>query len=90
MWELSDDLKPIYELELQFGNQVLRVDSPAGTTCPLAVVFRDPLHFDEINSRLILPPSAIHWNNNDAHYSIEAGYYSNVSRHAIAGPQPRE
>ena len=87
MADLSKDLKPIYELELQLGNEVLRVDSPAGTTCPLAVIFRDPLHFDEINRHLNLSPSAVRWSNSDSHYPVESGYYSSVSRHAIAGPQ---
>ena len=88
MAELSDDLRPIYEFEIQSGNQVVGVGSPAGTACPLAIIFRDPLHFQEISDRLDLPASVIRWDNTDSHYPIESGYLSNVSRHAIAGPTP--
>jgi hypothetical protein len=83
---LSSDLMPIYQLELQLGNQVARVDSPAGTLCPLAVIFRDPLHLEEIGKRLKTPASVTQWTNDDPHYPLETGFSSSVSRHAIAGP----
>jgi hypothetical protein len=84
--QLSSDLQPIYELELTLGNAVARVDRPAGTECPLAVIFRDPLHFGEIHHRLKLPASVKEWNNADPHYPSEAGFYSTTSKHALAGP----
>lgn len=87
MTGLSQDLLPIYQLELKLGNQVERVDSPAGTLCPLAVVFREPLHLQEI-AKLHLPPSVSQWSNFDPHYSMETGYSSSVSKHAISGPMP--
>jgi len=83
--KLSDDLEPIYQLELQLGNQVVRVDTPAGTACPLAINFRDPLHLAEI-AKLKLAPSVSQWSNADPHYPKETGYRSNTSKHALAGP----
>lgn len=87
MTSLSNDLVPIYDLELKLGNKVLRTDSPAGTICPLAIIFRDPLHFEEIKS-LKLPASVTKWTNDDPHYPLETGFSSSVSKHAIAGPTP--
>ena len=84
---LSDDLLPIYDLEIALGNKVARIDEPAGTTCPLAIVFRDPLHFDLVSTKLQLMQSVHRWRNDDPHYPLEAGYSSSISRHAIAGPQ---
>jgi hypothetical protein len=86
---LSADLRPIYDLELHLGNEVVRVDRPAGSACPLAVICRDPLHFAEIKKRLSLPESVSRWSNDDAHYPSEAGFSSSVSGHAIAGPSPK-
>jgi hypothetical protein len=86
--QLSADLLPIYEFELKLGNQVARTDIPAGTECPLAVVFSAPLHFAEIAKNLRLPPSVNQWTNDDPHYPLEAGFGSTLSKHAIAGPKP--
>lgn len=86
MISLSNDLMPIYQLELQLGNQVARVDTPAGTLCPLAVIFREPLHLDEIGKRLKVAASVTKWVNDDPHYPLETGFASNISKHAIAGP----
>jgi len=36
--KISVDLLPVLDWALSQGNKVLRVDEPAGTTCPLAVV----------------------------------------------------
>jgi len=84
--QLSDDLLLIHDLEIRLGNQVIRIDEPAGTACPLAVVFRDPLHFEAIATQLNLPDSVDRWKNEDLHYPLEEGYYSRTSRHTIAGP----
>ena len=86
MISLSDDLLPIYHLELQLGNQVVRVDSPAGTLCPLAVIFRDPLHFEEIGRRLPIAASIARWTSSDPHYPLESGFSSTISNQAITGP----
>lgn len=86
--KLSDDLRPIHDLEIELGNAVVRIDAPAGTACPLAVVFRDPIHFEAAAARLALPDSVDRWINRDPHYPIEEGYYSKISRHTLAGPLP--
>lgn len=86
MSKLSQDLLPIYQLELERGNEVERVDEPAGTNCPYAVVFKKPLHKAEIEEMLDLSPSVKYWESRDPHYSKEAGYRSETTRHAIAGP----
>lgn len=86
MTKLSSDLLPIYELELSCGNEIERVDEPAGTDCPYAVVFKYPLHKMEIESTLYLVPSVRYWQSRDLHYDASAGYVSDTSKHAIAGP----
>lgn len=83
---LSVDLSPIYEIELTLGNMVARVDQPAGTECPLAVVFKCPLHHDEISKSLSLPATVRYWECTDSHYAIESGYQCEKSRHTISGP----
>ena len=85
---LSEDLRPIYDLEMAKGNQVERIDEPAGTDCPLAVVFKHPLHVKEIRSELTLPSSVEYWEHYDPHYSVkaEAGYACQKTAHCIIGP----
>jgi hypothetical protein len=68
------------------GNEVACVDEPAGTECPYQVLFKDALHKKEIESELQLPPSVLYWECRDPHYAIEAGYFSDVSKHSVAGP----
>ena len=86
MIKLSEDLLPIYKLELEKGNEVKRIDEPAGTKCPYAVIFKRPLHKTEIESELALLPSVRYWESRDPHYPKEAGFLSEETRHAIAGP----
>lgn len=86
MQKLTKELRSIYDLEIQLGNSVLRVDEPAGTKCPFAVVFARPLHFSEIRKALMLSSDIEIWKNTDAHYPREAGFYSQKTKQAIAGP----
>jgi len=86
MRRLSKNLRPIYEYELQSGNSVVSVDEPAYTDCPLEVVFRDPLHFDDISRYLSLPDAVEKWENRDTHYPLQAGFYCNETKHSLAGP----
>ena len=85
---LSVHLQPIYDLELSLGNSVVRIEEPAGSTCPLAIIFKNPLHRTEIESNMrILPP--IHWlESRDEHYSRdgEGAYKCNETGHAVIGP----
>jgi len=84
--KLSTNLRAIYDLELSLGNTVIRVDEPAGSLCPLAIIFKNRLHKTEIESTLSLPQSVKWWENHDPHYSIEGGYGCDETGHAIAGP----
>lgn len=84
--KLSPNLQPIFDLEVSLGNSVLRVDEPAGSLCPLAVIFRQPLHRAEVDATLRLASAVEWWENHDPHYSIEGGYACEETRHAIAGP----
>jgi len=86
MTRLSSDLQPIYSLEIARGNEVSHIEEPAGTTCPYAVVFKQPLAKARIMAELQLPAHVRFWESRDPHYAIEAGFYSDVSRHSIAGP----
>lgn len=86
MDRLSVNLRPLYYLELALGNEVLRVDEPAGTDCPLAVVFRDPLHFREAELVLDLSPAVESWACSDPHYGREAGFVCRETHHGLVGP----
>lgn len=88
MQKLSADLVPIYELELANGNEVLRIDEPAGSRCPYCIVFRYPLHKSKIEQSIALPPSVQYWESRDQHYPVEGGYVSEESRHVVSGPLP--
>ena len=62
------------------------LDSKLGTGCPYAIVFKKALQKEVIENELRLPASVKYWESRDPHYPKEAGYFSDVSRHAIAGP----
>ncbi len=85
MKRLSKNLISIYDLELKLGNQILRIDEPAGTKCPFAVVFRDPLHFEKISQELKLPRSVHRWENRDRHYPLEASFVCEETGHVVSG-----
>ena len=86
MLKLSQDLFAIYQLELSRGNEIERVDEPAGTTCPYAVVFKRPLNRGAIESEVELSASVKYWESRDPHFPQEAGYYSETTRHVVVGP----
>lgn len=86
MTRLSADLQPIYDLEIARGNEVSHIEEPAGSTCPYAIVFKQPLDKNRILAKLQLPAHVRYWESRDPHYAIEAGFYSDASQHSIAGP----
>lgn len=86
MTTLSRDLVPIYELEVSLNNRVLRIESPAGSNCPYAVIFEHPLHLNEITRQLVLPETIRFWEARDPHYPLEHGFVCEITRHAISGP----
>lgn len=86
MTRLSPSLKPIFDLELKKGNEVLRIDEPAGSNCPYAIIFKFPLHFQEIKDLVHPLPNVEEWENKDPHYPLERGFFCNESHHSIAGP----
>jgi hypothetical protein len=88
--KLSSKLQAIYDLEIALGNTVIRIDEPAGTQCPLAIIFKNPLNRKKIESSLSLSPSVKWWENHDQHYPIEGGYGCDETGHAIAGPIPSD
>jgi hypothetical protein len=83
---LSAELRPVYDLEIELANEVSHVEEPAGSSCPYSVIFKRPLHLEAIHERLTLPSDVKFWESRDPHYSIEAGFYCETSRHSIAGP----
>jgi hypothetical protein len=84
--DLSDNLRPIFDYEIGRGNSVKRIDRPAGTNCPLAVIFARPLDIDGFTRAHGLPQSVSTWSNRDKHYPIEDGYVCEKTRHVLAGP----
>lgn len=90
MQELSESLLPIYKYELSKGNEVLRVEENAWSECPLAVVFKYPLHFEEIARYLKLPEIVEQWENRDTHYELEKGFVCQHTKHSLAGPLEQE
>jgi len=84
--ELSDQLKKICEYEISRGNRVQRVDKPAGTNCPLAVIFHAPLDVSGFLKMYGLPNGVETWENRDRHYPLEKGYVCGDTRHVLAGP----
>jgi hypothetical protein len=83
---LSKSLQAILEFELARGNTIVRVDQPAGSRCPLAVVLLRPLNIDSFKAAHRLPANVGTWENHDSHYPLEAGYVCEQTRHAISGP----
>jgi hypothetical protein len=84
--KLSKTLQPILDLEVQLGNSVAHIEEPAGTTCPYAVVLKNPLHIKEINDLLGQSSSVEFWESRDPHYPIESGYLCPITRHVVSGP----
>ena len=86
--KLSIDLQPIYDYEMANGNSVLRVDEPAGTSCPLAVVFVKPLNKKQIATALKLDRDVTWHENDDPHYEVggTAGFTSKKSHQFVYGP----
>ena len=84
--DLSVNLQPIFEYEIGRGNSVERIDRPAGTNCPLAVIFARPLDIEGFTRTHRLPQTVNTWANRDKHYPLEDGYVCEKTRHALAGP----
>ncbi len=84
--KLSPSLQAIYDLELSLGNSLDRVEEPAGDRCPLAIIFKRPMHKAKIESTLSLPTIVKWWECRDPHYPIQGGYVCEETHHAIAGP----
>jgi hypothetical protein len=84
--DLSAALLPMLQFELARGNRIERVDQPAGTDCPLAVILAHPLDIEGYQRQQALPAQVKTWENRDRHYPLEAGYLCERTRHALAGP----
>ena len=88
MTKFSPELRPIYDFEISRGNQVERIDEPAGTNCPYAIVFQYPLHVAQIQNQLRLSNAVRLWHSTDPHYPRERGFFCQKTHHAISGPLP--
>lgn len=84
--DLSSSLRAIYDYEISRGNSVERIDRPAGSNCPLAVIFAAPLDIRGFIDAKGLPANVTTWENRDRHYPLEKGYLCETTRHALAGP----
>lgn len=87
--DLSEGLRPILEYELARDNKIERVDRPAGSNCPLAVIFLEPLDVKGFLSTQNMPSAVRTWENRDRHYPLEKGFVCERTHHAIAGPLNR-
>jgi hypothetical protein len=87
--KLSTDLVQIYDWALQEDNVVLRVDEPAGTACPLAVVFTKPIIRADVEAALALSASVFWHESADQHYEVNgmAGFASRASHQFVYGPK---
>jgi len=88
--KLSEDLRPLFWLELRLDNEVALVIEPFGMEFSLAVSFKRPLHFAEIEHELDLPQGVKYYEHHTSPYpypseSLE-GYACEGTRHFIAGP----
>lgn len=86
--DLSDRLRPIVDFEIARGNNIRRIERPAGSNCPLAVIFALPLDIQGFRSKGGLPEDVRIWENRDTHDALEAGYFCEHTHHAVAGPLP--
>ena len=84
--DLAEGLRDIFAYEVARGNVVVRADRPAGSRCPLAVIFARPLDFAGYGAQHSLSSTISTWQNHDAHYPLEAGYVCERTRQALAGP----
>ena len=86
--KLSPNLQVIYDIEVALGNTLVRVDEIDGSIPQMVVVFKNPLHRSEIETKTrILPP--VYWmEERDEHYSrtAEGAYKCEDTGHAIVGP----
>jgi hypothetical protein len=86
MTVLSASLQPLLDLELRYGNEVQRIDEPAGSKSPYAMILRFKLHFPEARKELVIPTRVTRWQSTDPHYPCEAGYLCHRTHHVLAGP----
>lgn len=84
--DLSKSLQLIAEHELARGNEVERIDRPAGSESLLAIVFSKPLDFEGFRKKSALPPNVRVWSNRDRHYDLEDGYVCDSTHHVLSGP----
>ena len=84
--DLTESLAGALAFELARGNSVERVDRPAGSRCPLAVIMARPLDIVGYTAAHGLPTGVDTWENRDSHYPLERGYVCGRTRHAISGP----
>jgi len=83
---LSKNLQVILEFELARGNSIARIDPPAGTRCPLAVILSGSLDILGFRATHSFPTAVATWENRDTHYPLETGYVCEQTWHTIAGP----
>jgi hypothetical protein len=75
-------------MELDAGNSVIRIDEPAGTLCPLAVVMKNPLNRNRLSTVARGIPTIFWHENGDRHYEMNGmgGYASKASGQFLYGP----
>ena len=86
--EISDDIRAIVEYELDNGNEIVRVDQPAGTKCPVAVILKFPFRIRKSRADGVVSATVSWWEYEDAHYPADwsCGFKSVKSSHAVAAP----
>ncbi len=83
---VCEHLREACRLELANGNTILRIDIPAGSKCPLAIVFCDTLKIWGTPATGEFDPCVRYWESKDPHYEIEAGFICDIHRHVMSAP----
>lgn len=83
---LSEDLWPIFDHEIDRGNEVAEELFDVWEACPYQVIFDEPLDLEGI-LELDLSSNLTQYSETDPHYPNLAGFFSEATRHCVSGPQ---
>ncbi len=83
---LSEDLWPTFDHEIDRGNVVAEELFEVWEACPYQVIFEEPMDLEGIRE-LDLAATLTSFAETDPHYPDLSGFFSEVTRHCVSGPQ---